>query len=56
MLSVRVLLKFARCQSGATALEYGLIIGLISLFTVNFAQSVGIYLGTTFTSLKNNLS
>ena len=47
--------RFVRCESGVTALEYGLIVALISMFTINFAQAVGVYLGVTFTSVQGNL-
>jgi len=38
---MKVLIRFAACQSGATAIEYALIIGLIALGLIAAAQGVG---------------
>ena len=51
--------KFAlRClgnQSGATAIEYGLIAGLIALAIIATVTTVGTTLQTTFTSVAGGI-
>jgi pilus assembly protein Flp/PilA len=42
-----MLLKFARCASGATAIEYGLIAALIAVLCIGAITSVG-------TGIENN--
>lgn len=46
-----MLLRFLRCESGATAVEYGLIAGLISVALVAGATSVGSTLNSKFDSI-----
>jgi pilus assembly protein Flp/PilA len=46
------LLRFARDESGATAIEYGLIAGLIALVIVAGVTLVGTRLSTVFTSVS----
>ena len=50
--------KFLRDESGATAIEYGLIAACISIAIITVAGSVGTELNTAFTAvdtgLKNN--
>ena len=43
--------RFANDQSGATALEYGLIAGLISLAVVGGATAAGGAVNTIFTDI-----
>jgi pilus assembly protein Flp/PilA len=44
---------FARDERGATAIEYALIAGCISIAIVAAATSIGTTLNSTFTSVKN---
>jgi pilus assembly protein Flp/PilA len=50
-----ILRKFLRDESGATAIEYGLIAACISIAIIVAAQSVGTGLNTTFTSVATAL-
>ncbi len=47
--------RFVRDESGATAIEYGLIAALIAVVIISAIQVVGTKLSTTFTSVSNNL-
>jgi pilus assembly protein Flp/PilA len=47
--------KLTRDDSGATAIEYGLIAALISVVIIVAIQSVGTNLSATFTSVANAL-
>ncbi len=51
-----VLTKFIRDQSGATAIEYGLIAGLISVIIIVALTSVGTKLAAKFTIISNKLN
>jgi len=42
-------------ESGATAIEYGLIAALIAVAIITGASTVGSRLGTTFTTIGNSL-
>jgi pilus assembly protein Flp/PilA len=53
MLFVR---KFLTDQSGATAIEYGLIAAGISVAIIAVVQGLGSKLDSTFTSVKNALN
>lgn len=44
--------RFAACQSGATAVEYSLIAGLIALAIIAGAQSVGEQLQVPFQDVE----
>ena len=48
--------RFLKDESGATAIEYGLIAALIAVVLVTTLQAVGTELGKTFTTIKNNLA
>jgi len=50
-----VFARFVKCESGATAIEYGLIAALISVAIIGAVQLVGENLGTTFDDVANNL-
>jgi len=50
-----LLLRFARDDSGATAIEYGLIAAGISVAIIAVVQSLGSSLNTTFTSVQTAL-
>ena len=46
------LMRFAKDESGATAVEYGLIAAGISVSIIAVLQSLGTKLVTTFTSIS----
>ena len=50
------LLHFFRDESGATAIEYGLIAAGISVAIITVVQGLGSNLNTTFTSVQNALN
>lgn len=47
--------NFLREESGATAIEYGLIAACISVAIIVAVQTVGTNLNSTFTSVSNAL-
>lgn len=49
LLDMALLRAFLRDETGATAIEYGLIAGLIALVIVTAITSIGTRLNTTFT-------
>lgn len=51
-----VFAKFFRDQSGATAIEYGLIAAGISVAIIATVQGLGTKLNSTFTSVQNALN
>jgi pilus assembly protein Flp/PilA len=48
--------RFAKDESGATAIEYGLIAAGISVAIIAVVQGLGTQLKTTFTSVTTALS
>ncbi|MEQ1614223.1 MAG: Flp family type IVb pilin [Hyphomicrobiaceae bacterium] len=48
--------RFVKDESGATAIEYGLIAMLISVAIITVLTSVGTNLNTTFTKVNSALS
>ena len=48
-------LKFINDESGATAIEYGLIAALIAVVIIGAVTAVGTSLSTTFTSVSTGL-
>jgi pilus assembly protein Flp/PilA len=50
-----MLKRFVRDESGATAIEYGLIAAGISVAIILVVQNVGTNLNTTFTKVKDAL-
>ena len=48
--------RFVADQSGATAIEYGLIAGLISIAVISAVKLVGVNLGNQFGKVANNLT
>jgi pilus assembly protein Flp/PilA len=48
--------RFAKDQSGATAIEYGLIAAGISVAIIAVVQGLGSKLTSTFTSVQNALT
>lgn len=49
------ILKLIRNESGATAIEYGLIAALIAIAAIGAMQSIGTKLGTTYNNVSNEL-
>ena len=49
------MLKFLRDESGATAIEYGLIAAGIAVLIITVVKGVGTKLNTTFTSVSSAL-
>ena len=54
-IAIAKLREFLRAEEGATAIEYALIAGSISIVIVVAATSVGSSLNSTFTSVSNGL-
>ena len=50
-----MLSRFVRDDSGATAIEYGLIAGLIGVVIITAVTTVGTKLTNTFTKIGNSL-
>ena len=48
--------SFLRDESGATAIEYGLIAAGISIAIITVVQGLGTRLAATFTSVSNGLN
>jgi pilus assembly protein Flp/PilA len=48
--------RFVKDESGATAIEYGLIAMLISVAVIAILGAIGTNLNTTFTSVNTALS
>jgi pilus assembly protein Flp/PilA len=51
-----VIAKFLKDESGATAIEYGLIAAGISVAIIATVQGLGTKLNSTFTSVQNALN
>jgi pilus assembly protein Flp/PilA len=51
----KLLARFAQDESGATAIEYGLIAAGISVAIISVVQGLGSKLNTTFTSVQTAL-
>jgi pilus assembly protein Flp/PilA len=43
-------------ESGATAIEYGLIAGLVAVVIISALTSLGTYIRTKFNAISGNLS
>jgi pilus assembly protein Flp/PilA len=52
---MKYLVAFLRNESGATAIEYGLIAAGISIAIITVVKNVGTNLSGTFTSVQNAL-
>ena len=50
-----ILKNFWKNESGATAIEYGLIAALIAVVIITGVTAVGTSLSTTFTNVSSNL-
>ena len=48
--------QFIADESGATAIEYGLIAALIAVVIISAVTALGGQLETTFTSVKNGIT
>ena len=48
--------RFVADQSGATAIEYGLIAGLIAVVIIGAVTSLGTNIAKKFNAVANNLS
>lgn len=53
---MKTISKFFKNESGATAIEYGLIAALISVVIIVAVTQVGGYLNNTFSSIGSSLS
>ncbi len=51
----RLLTRFVRDESGATAIEYGLIAALIAVVIITAVTTVGTNLSTTFTTVAGSI-
>jgi pilus assembly protein Flp/PilA len=51
----KIILRFVRDESGATAIEYGLIAAGIAVAIIAVVQGVGTNLNATFTSVQTAL-
>lgn len=49
------ILNFLKNESGATAIEYGLIAALVAVVIITGVTAVGTKLSTTFVTLSGNL-
>jgi pilus assembly protein Flp/PilA len=47
--------RFVKCESGATAIEYGLIASLIGVAIIGGVAAVGDGLNNTFNNVKNKV-
>jgi len=52
---MKTLARFVKDESGATAIEYGLIAACISVAIIAVVQGVGTKLNSTFTAVSNAL-
>ena len=48
--------RFVKDQSGATAIEYGLIAALIAVAAIGAMGAIGTKLGATFNAVSNNMN
>lgn len=52
---MKTIARFVKDESGATAIEYGLIAACISVAIIAVVQGIGTKLTNTFTSISNGL-
>lgn len=52
---MNIISRFVRDESGATAIEYGLIAALIAVVVITAVTAVGTKLSSTFTSLSTKV-
>jgi pilus assembly protein Flp/PilA len=53
---MNMIARFAKDESGATAIEYGLIAMLVSVTIIGILKSVGTSLNTVFTNVNGGLT
>ena len=53
---MKTVAKFVKDESGATAIEYGLIAAGIAVAIIAVVKGVGTNLNATFNNVKNNLN
>ncbi len=53
---MNIISRFVRDESGATAIEYGLIAALIAVVIIGAVQTLGTQLRTTFGSVEAGLT
>ena len=53
---MKLVSRFAKCESGATAIEYGLIASLIGVAVIAAVKATGTNLGATFDKISGNLT
>ncbi len=53
---MNIIQRFSNDQSGATAIEYGLIAGLIAVVIITSVTAIGTKLTAKFTSISNALN
>lgn len=56
MIGSNLLCRFLRDETAATAIEYGLIAGLIAIVIITSVRRLGTNLSTKFAIIANNLS
>ena len=54
-LEMKKLARFLKDESGATAIEYGLIAALIAVVIIGAVTTIGTSLNTTFTTIASSL-
>ena len=52
----KIFARFVKDESGATAIEYGLIAGLIAVVIISAISSVGTKLSAKFNEIAGNLT
>jgi pilus assembly protein Flp/PilA len=52
---MNIISRFVRDESGATAIEYGLIAALIAVVIIGAVQVVGTSLSSTFQTISGNI-
>jgi pilus assembly protein Flp/PilA len=52
----KLISRFLKDQSGATAIEYGLIAGLIAVVIITSVTAIGTKLNSKFTTISNSLT
>ena len=55
LIMIQMLKQFGKDQSGATAIEYGLIAAGIAVAIIATVQALGTQLNTTFSSVSSSL-
>jgi len=53
---MKTIVNFIKNESGATAIEYGLIAALISVAAIGAMTALGTQLSTLFTKVQTNLA